>query len=99
MPRAMSDRGLLTVRLTSDFDGLTVASRRAASELREFGLWVARLFDVPPRLIGLREHRSGHRHRGTRAWQTRNVPRQAVPLGQRTAAKLALVRAGAADRG
>ena len=48
---------------------------RMASAMRQFG----RAF---------RQHRSGHRHRGTRAWALRYAMASSAPLGQRTDAKL-----------
>jgi hypothetical protein len=76
--RSLSDAGIVTsfanamVKLT---ETMRTWNRKMSEDLRIFSRSV-------------RPHRTGHRHRGTRAWRLRYAMASDAPLGQRTAAKL-----------
>lgn len=82
-----------SVRITLDTSAYSQALERFNAPLVQFNAAVARISAALTqfgrawgRQFGPR--RSGHRHRGTRAWRLRYAMASDAPLGQRTTAKL-----------
>lgn len=71
--------------VTNSFERALAVFQAASDAIRAFG--------IAARLVRIRKHRSGHRHRGTVDWRLRYAPaRKDVPLGMRTQAKREALR-------